>query len=91
MLILTTGNGKGKTTAAIGQTTRALGHGKKVFFAQFIKCDSYPSGEDEILPKLPNLTFLKGGKGFVGICGDKLPIEEHKAAAKILWTRSQNT
>jgi cob(I)alamin adenosyltransferase len=82
MLIVTTGDGKGKTTAAIGQAIRAIGHGKKVFFAQFVKCDNYPSGEDEILRKFaPRLTFLKGGRGFVGILGDKLPIEEHRAAA----------
>jgi cob(I)alamin adenosyltransferase len=83
MIIVATGDGKGKTTAAIGQAVRALGHGKRVFFAQFIKCDNYPSGEDNILRGFEGrLTFVKGGKGFVGICGDKLPIAEHRAAAR---------
>jgi cob(I)alamin adenosyltransferase len=83
MLIVTTGNGKGKTTAAIGQAIRAVGHGKHVFFAQFIKCDGYPSGEDLILRNFPGqITFLKGGKGFVGICGDNFPFSEHRAAAE---------
>ena len=82
MLIVATGNGKGKTTAAVGQAVRALGRGRKVFFAQFVKSDGYPSGEDEVLRGLaPGITFLKGGKGFVGILGDKLPIEEHRGAA----------
>lgn len=36
-----TGNGKGKTTAAIGLSVRALGAGKKVFFAQFVKGQKY--------------------------------------------------
>lgn len=42
-----TGNGKGKTTAAIGQAIRALGHGFKVYFAQFMK--DFPYGELNIL------------------------------------------
>jgi cob(I)alamin adenosyltransferase len=79
-----TGNGKGKTTAAIGQTIRALGGGKKVFFAQFIKSDGYPSGEDEVLRHAfgDRVVFLKGGRGFVGILGDKLPFAEHREAAQ---------
>lgn len=83
MIIVATGDGKGKTTAAIGQAVRAMGHGKRVFFAQFIKCDGYPSGEDVMLRAFgaDKLTFIKGGKGFVGICGDKLPFSAHKAAA----------
>jgi cob(I)alamin adenosyltransferase len=82
MVILATGDGKGKTTAAIGQAIRALGRGRKVFFAQFIKSESYPSGEDDILRGFgEQLTFIKGGKGFVGILGDSLPREEHMAAA----------
>lgn len=83
MLIVITGNGKGKTTSAIGQTIRALGQGKKVFFAQFIKSDGYPSGEDKMLRGLaPRVKFVKGGKGFVGILGDKLPRSVHIAAAR---------
>lgn len=42
-----TGNGKGKTTAAIGLAVRALGHGFKVYFAQFMK--DFPYGELNIL------------------------------------------
>lgn len=45
-----TGNGKGKTTAAIGLTVRALGAGLRVFFAQFIKGGRY--SEIEILEKI---------------------------------------
>src|SRR3989344_7646159 len=83
MLIVATGDGKGKTTAAIGQAIRALGRGRRVFFSQFIKCEDYPSGEDDILRGFgEQLTFIKGGKGFVGILGDKLPREEHAAAAQ---------
>ena len=82
MLIVFTGNGKGKTTAAIGQAIRALGAGKRVFVIQFIKCNKSPSGEDAVLNAFePRLHFEKGGLGFVGILGDKLPFAKHQAAA----------
>ncbi|MFH1192914.1 MAG: cob(I)yrinic acid a,c-diamide adenosyltransferase [Candidatus Jorgensenbacteria bacterium] len=82
MLLVFTGNGKGKTTAAIGQGIRALGQGKRVFMIQFIKSRGYPSGEDLILTKLgEKFVFKKGGRGFVGILGDKLPRRIHRAAA----------
>jgi cob(I)alamin adenosyltransferase len=51
-----TGNGKGKTTAALGLAVRALGHGTKVHIIFFMK-GKYPYGEREILSKLPNLSF----------------------------------
>jgi len=40
-----TGNGKGKTTAALGLTLRAVGAKKKVFFAQFVKGQHYSEGQ----------------------------------------------
>jgi cob(I)alamin adenosyltransferase len=84
MVILFTGNGKGKTTAALGQAVRALGRGKGVLMIQFIK-GPWKSGEDEFseLFKIPREKFQlrKMGLGFVGILGDKLPREEHEKAA----------
>ncbi|MFA5173122.1 MAG: cob(I)yrinic acid a,c-diamide adenosyltransferase [Candidatus Paceibacterota bacterium] len=83
MFLIITGNGKGKTTSAIGQAIRVLGQGGKVFFAEFIKSDNFPAGEDKILSNFgENFHFEKGGLGFVGILGDKLPIEEHKKKAE---------
>lgn len=82
MLIVFTGDGKGKTTAALGQALRALGDGKKVLMIQFIK-GPWRSGEDESAKLLaPNFTLKKTGKGFVGIGSDKLPREEHARAAE---------
>ena len=49
-----TGNGKGKTTAALGTILRTLGHGRKVYIVFFMKGD-YPYGEFSTLPKLPNV------------------------------------
>ena len=51
-----TGNGKGKTTAALGLAIRALGHGAKVHII-FLMKGKFPYGEREILSKLPNLSF----------------------------------
>mgnify|MGYP001573091869 CR=1 FL=1 len=83
MILLFTGNGKGKTTSAIGQAIRVIGQGRRVAFFQFIKSKKWPSGEDSSLLRFgKSLKFFKGGKGFVGIMGDKLPFYVHERAAK---------
>jgi len=86
MLIVFTGNGKGKTTASLGQAVRAVGRGRNVLMIQFIK-GPWKSGEDFI--NIVNKETGKGsfelkkmGLGFVGILGDKLPKEEHAKAAR---------
>ena len=81
MLLVFTGNGKGKTTAALGQALRSVGEGKKVLMVQFIK-GPWKSGEDDSYKLLaPNFELKKMGKGFVGILNDQLPREEHEKAA----------
>ncbi len=85
MIIVFTGNGKGKTTASLGQMVRVVGRGKSALMIQFIK-GPWISGEDEFAGKFKILSskfkIIKMGLGFVGILGDRLPIEEHKAAAR---------
>ena len=85
MIIVYTGNGKGKTTASLGQAMRSLGEGKKVIMIQFIK-GPWRSGEDEFISKFKNqklkFSIIKGGKGFVGIMGDRLPFSIHKKTAR---------
>jgi cob(I)alamin adenosyltransferase len=65
LVIVITGNGKGKTTAAFGQALRAVGHGYKVFVVQFMKGRKY--GEFKAIKKyLPGITVhLSGLDSFV--------------------------
>jgi len=55
-----TGDGKGKTSAALGTVIRALGQGLRVYIVFFMKGD-YPYGERNILSKLPNVNFASFG------------------------------
>ena len=80
------GDGKGKTTAAMGLTVRALGSGMKVVLTQFMKGDY--SSELKILRGLPNLqlVFCEQNFGFVWNM-----TEEEKLAAKSAYTRQFET
>jgi len=84
LTIIYTGDGKGKTTAALGAVFRALGHGWKVLVVQFFKGD-WPVvfGDAEFAKRLtPQLEFLQLGKGFVKYMGDTKPLQEHVNAAQ---------
>ena len=56
-----TGNGKGKTSAALGVVLRAVGHGLRVHIVYFMKGD-YPYGEQACLSQLPNTSFSRYGQ-----------------------------
>ncbi len=82
LVIVYTGKGKGKTTAALGMALRALGYDYKVCMIQFIK-GSWHYGEMTSSKRLePEFELTAIGKGFVGIMDDKSPIEDHKKIAK---------
>lgn len=84
LIIVYTGDAKGKTSAALGAAMRALGHGWKVLMIQFFKGD-WPVvyGELELAKRLhPQFEVLQLGRGFVKIMGDKKPFAEHVEAAK---------
>lgn len=85
LVIVYTGNGKGKTTASLGLCVRAVGYDQKVCIVQFIK-GSWKYGELDGIKKLaPNVELYQKGLGFVGIIDDKLDKSEHiKAAGEAL-------
>ncbi|MDD5092914.1 MAG: cob(I)yrinic acid a,c-diamide adenosyltransferase [Dehalococcoidia bacterium] len=58
---LYTGNGKGKTSAALGTVLRSVGHGLRVCIVSFMKGD-YPYGEYETLRRLPEITVMRFGR-----------------------------
>jgi len=81
LTVVYTGDGKGKTTAALGTVIRAVGYGLRVFMLQFIK-GSWHYGElDGAKLLAPYFTIEPMGKGFYKILDDKLPEEEHRKAA----------
>ncbi len=81
LVIVYTGKGKGKTTAALGMALRAIGYDYKVCMIQFIK-GSWHYGEMTSSKRLePEFELTAVGKGFVGIMDDKSPIEDHKKIA----------
>lgn len=80
MLVIYTGDGKGKTSAAVGTAVRAAGRNKKILFMQFVK-GKEDSGEVGILSNLKNVVYRKYGAGFI----TEKNIEEHKGRAKEGW------
>jgi len=77
-VIVNTGDGKGKTTAALGTAFRALGHDQRVCVIQFLKGQG-KYGERLLAQKLDNLDWHICGKGFVF---NKEDIEEDRKVAR---------
>lgn len=80
-----TGNGKGKTTAALGLAWRALGRELPVAVVQFIK-GKWKTGERMFAEKLPSLTFRVMGRGFTWESDD---LSRDRAAAEAAWAESK--
>ncbi len=63
IVVVNTGDGKGKSTAAFGMVLRAVGHGQRVGIVQFIK-GTWRTGEQAVLGTLPGVEHFVSGKGF---------------------------
>src|SRR5436305_2986184 len=83
LIIVHTGAGKGKTTAALGLAFRALGQGLKVGIVQFIK-GAIPTGEAVLAARLPGLEMHTMGDGFTWNTQDR---QQDIASARRTWER----
>ena len=86
LLIVHTGLGKGKSTAAFGMVMRCIGHGMRVGIVQFVK-GAWTSGERAVLERFPDLVTLKAmGEGFTWDTQDR---QRDLKAARQAWDASQ--
>lgn len=82
LTIVHTGNGKGKSSAALGMVMRAIGHGMRVGIVQFVKSD-WDTGEKRVLTGFPELVEFKSmGEGFTWDTQDRTA---DIAAARAAW------
>ena len=82
LLIVHTGKGKGKSTAAFGMVFRALGHGFKVGIVQFVK-GAWQTGERDVLQRFSELVTIKAmGEGFTWDVADR---QRDLSAARAAW------
>ncbi|HEY2889032.1 MAG TPA: cob(I)yrinic acid a,c-diamide adenosyltransferase [Dongiaceae bacterium] len=86
LLIVHTGKGKGKSTAAFGLVMRALGHGFKIGIVQFVK-GKWETGERSVLAKFPDLVTIRAmGEGFTWETQDRA---RDIAAAQAAWEQAK--
>src|SRR5574340_433200 len=81
LIIVFTGDGKGKTSAALGIALRSSGHRMQVSMVQFVK-SSTENGEERAAEKLrPDFELMTMGKGFVNHPDNAVTLEKHRQAA----------
>jgi cob(I)alamin adenosyltransferase len=82
LVVVITGNGKGKTSSALGMIVRACGHGMKSSMVQFMKGDIYAGEWDGIKKLSCDVELIPTGMGFCGIEGNPYSHAEHREAAQ---------
>ncbi|WP_429886492.1 cob(I)yrinic acid a,c-diamide adenosyltransferase [Geoalkalibacter halelectricus] len=82
LIVIITGNGKGKTTSALGMALRVCGHDLRVGIIQFMKGDLYAGEWDGVKKMSCDIELFATGKGFCGIQGNPYPWVEHRANAQ---------
>ncbi|SDF17897.1 cob(I)yrinic acid a,c-diamide adenosyltransferase [Desulfovibrio legallii] len=87
MILVYTGDGKGKTSACVGQAVRALGQNLRVAFGQFMKRDGQ-AGEQALLAQWLGPRFLAGGPGFLRREEDR-PAHREAALRVLDWAKTQ--
>lgn len=85
LLLVHTGTGKGKSSAAFGMVARALGHGLRVGVVQFIKGPS-ETGEETFFRRFPEVSFHVMGEGFTWETRDR---ERDIRAARAAWAQAR--
>ncbi|TDT44427.1 cob(I)yrinic acid a,c-diamide adenosyltransferase [Halospina denitrificans] len=85
VLLVTTGNGKGKSSSGFGMAARALGHGMKVGIVQFIK-GKMQTGEERFFRDQPNVDYHVMGQGYTWDTQDR---EKDVEAAENAWKEVQ--
>lgn len=84
VVLVHTGNGKGKSSSAFGMVARALGHGMRVGVVQFIK-GSFSTGEEAFFRRFPEVSYHVMGEGYTWETQDR---ERDMAAARRAWEQA---
>ena len=84
VIVVATGNGKGKSTSGFGMAARALGHGMQVGIVQFIK-GSFSTGEEAFFRRFPEVRYHVMGEGYTWETQDR---DRDTEKARAAWDQS---
>lgn len=85
VIVIATGNGKGKSSSGFGMVARALGHGMRVGIVQFVK-GRFATGEEAFFRRFPEVEYHVMGEGYTWETQDR---ERDIRAARAAWSKAQ--